>query len=307
MLTRALTRGGADALSRAGVSRDSEVAGGTCVWQSAICGRVGCPRHPPALDGAAAAIPISRLGGGGAGGGGITAGAVAEAEVFLPITPSPTQFHVDVEDDEDDTAERDSVSAASEGRGSVSPMPRAGWARPRADRMEPAEWGISPLPQISGGPSVLAAVSSAAPASAPQLPASPFNRIVLSGTALPAPPPPPPPPPPTPPMPLLDEGESDHESEETANLTTMFNSFTSSAATDERGGLSCLLGHHSQGSLEADDHDNFSPLLDLLQRFPVLFGKYVLDQLDPSARVSLARTGSAFQARADTRPRFGST
>jgi hypothetical protein len=35
-------------------------------------------------------------------------------------------------------------------------------------------------------------------------------------------------------------------------------------------------------------------LLDLLQRFPGLFEIYVLEQLDPTARASLARTGSAF-------------
>jgi len=42
------------------------------------------------------------------------------------------------------------------------------------------------------------------------------------------------------------------------------------------------------------DHDDFSPLLDLLERFPDLFLKEVLEQLDPNARVSLARTGGAF-------------
>ena len=43
-----------------------------------------------------------------------------------------------------------------------------------------------------------------------------------------------------------------------------------------------------------DDHDDFSPLLDLLQRFPDFFLKEVLERLDPTARASLARTGSAF-------------
>ena len=42
-----------------------------------------------------------------------------------------------------------------------------------------------------------------------------------------------------------------------------------------------------------DDHD-CSPLLDLLQRFPDLFEKYVLERLDPAARSLLARTGRAF-------------
>ena len=44
-----------------------------------------------------------------------------------------------------------------------------------------------------------------------------------------------------------------------------------------------------------DDHDHdFSPLLDLQQRFPDLFLKKVLERLDPTARASLARTGNAF-------------
>ena len=42
------------------------------------------------------------------------------------------------------------------------------------------------------------------------------------------------------------------------------------------------------------DHDDFSPLLDLLQRFPDLFLKEVLERLNPTARASLARTGVAF-------------
>jgi len=46
-----------------------------------------------------------------------------------------------------------------------------------------------------------------------------------------------------------------------------------------------------------DDGDNdFSPLLDLLQRFPDLFEKYVLEHLDPTARAELAPAGSAFLA-----------
>ena len=40
--------------------------------------------------------------------------------------------------------------------------------------------------------------------------------------------------------------------------------------------------------------DDYSPLLDLLQRFPGFFETYVLERLDPTARASLARTGSAF-------------
>jgi hypothetical protein len=42
------------------------------------------------------------------------------------------------------------------------------------------------------------------------------------------------------------------------------------------------------------NNDDFSPLLDLLQRFPDLFEKYVLERLDPAAPASLARAGSAF-------------
>ena len=53
------------------------------------------------------------------------------------------------------------------------------------------------------------------------------------------------------------------------------------------------------GGADADDHDHDEttfppPLLDLLQRFPDLFEKFVLERLDPTARASLARTGSAF-------------
>jgi hypothetical protein len=47
------------------------------------------------------------------------------------------------------------------------------------------------------------------------------------------------------------------------------------------------------GGQNNDDND-FSPLLDLLQRFPDLFEMYVLERLDPTARASLARTASAF-------------
>jgi hypothetical protein len=43
-----------------------------------------------------------------------------------------------------------------------------------------------------------------------------------------------------------------------------------------------------------DDRDSSPPLLDLLQRFPDLFLKEVLERLNPTARISLARTGSAF-------------
>ena len=43
-----------------------------------------------------------------------------------------------------------------------------------------------------------------------------------------------------------------------------------------------------------EDHD-YSPLLDLLQRFPGLFEKYVLKRLDPAARASLAGAGSVFR------------
>ena len=51
----------------------------------------------------------------------------------------------------------------------------------------------------------------------------------------------------------------------------------------------------SAGSDDDDvDHDDFSPLLDLLQRFPDLFLKEVLERLDSTARALLARTGSAF-------------
>jgi len=50
----------------------------------------------------------------------------------------------------------------------------------------------------------------------------------------------------------------------------------------------------SAGGDDNDDHDDFSPLLDLHQRFPDLFQTYVLERLDPTARASLTRTGSAF-------------
>jgi hypothetical protein len=42
------------------------------------------------------------------------------------------------------------------------------------------------------------------------------------------------------------------------------------------------------------NHDDISPLLDLLQRFPDLFLKEVLERLGPTARGSRSRTGSAF-------------
>jgi hypothetical protein len=41
--------------------------------------------------------------------------------------------------------------------------------------------------------------------------------------------------------------------------------------------------------------DNSPPLLDLLQRFPDFFHKEVLERLDPTARASLAGTGSVFR------------
>jgi len=44
-----------------------------------------------------------------------------------------------------------------------------------------------------------------------------------------------------------------------------------------------------------DDNDDSCPLLDLLQRFPDFFHKEVLDRLDPTARASLAGTGSEFR------------
>jgi len=49
---------------------------------------------------------------------------------------------------------------------------------------------------------------------------------------------------------------------------------------------------------EGDNNDNndFSPLLDLLRRFPDLIEQYVLKRLDPIARAWLARTGGAFHA-----------
>jgi hypothetical protein len=50
----------------------------------------------------------------------------------------------------------------------------------------------------------------------------------------------------------------------------------------------------SAGRGDDDDHDDFSPLLDLLQRFPDLFLKELLERLFPTARGSLARTGIAF-------------
>jgi hypothetical protein len=47
-------------------------------------------------------------------------------------------------------------------------------------------------------------------------------------------------------------------------------------------------------AVDVEVNDDLSPLLDLLQRFPHLFDKYVLERLDPAARADLARTGSAF-------------
>jgi len=45
---------------------------------------------------------------------------------------------------------------------------------------------------------------------------------------------------------------------------------------------------------EGVDSSPSPPLLDLLERFPDLFLKEVLERLDPTDRASLARTGSAF-------------
>ena len=51
----------------------------------------------------------------------------------------------------------------------------------------------------------------------------------------------------------------------------------------------------SDGGDEDHDHDHdFSPLLDLLERFPDLCKTYVLVRLDPIARASLVGAGSAF-------------
>jgi hypothetical protein len=57
---------------------------------------------------------------------------------------------------------------------------------------------------------------------------------------------------------------------------------------------------HGGGSANDHDHGNNNtssppPLLDLLERFPDLFEKYVLEHLDPTARAELARTGSPFR------------
>jgi hypothetical protein len=41
--------------------------------------------------------------------------------------------------------------------------------------------------------------------------------------------------------------------------------------------------------------DDYSPLLDLLEKFPDLFHKEVLERLDPTARISLAGAGSVFR------------
>ena len=49
------------------------------------------------------------------------------------------------------------------------------------------------------------------------------------------------------------------------------------------------------GDDDGHDHDDVSPLLDLLQKFPDLFQKYVLERLDPFDRATLARAGSAFR------------
>jgi hypothetical protein len=43
-------------------------------------------------------------------------------------------------------------------------------------------------------------------------------------------------------------------------------------------------------------NEDFSPLLDLLQRFPDFFHQEVLERLNPAALASLAATGSAFRA-----------
>ena len=46
----------------------------------------------------------------------------------------------------------------------------------------------------------------------------------------------------------------------------------------------------------ADDDNTFSPLLDLLERFPDLFAQKVLQHLDPIDRTFLAQAGSACRA-----------
>jgi len=50
---------------------------------------------------------------------------------------------------------------------------------------------------------------------------------------------------------------------------------------------------HPAGGDDHDDSSSSPPLLDLFERFPDLFEKYVLERLDPTTRASLARTGSA--------------
>jgi hypothetical protein len=50
-----------------------------------------------------------------------------------------------------------------------------------------------------------------------------------------------------------------------------------------------------------EDHD-FSPLLDVLQRFPGIFHEEVLERLDPTARAALAASGSTFRETVYPRP-----
>jgi hypothetical protein len=51
-----------------------------------------------------------------------------------------------------------------------------------------------------------------------------------------------------------------------------------------------------EGQGGGSDHDTFSPLVDLLERFPDLFAQKVLAHLDPIDRTFLAQTGSACRA-----------
>jgi len=56
-------------------------------------------------------------------------------------------------------------------------------------------------------------------------------------------------------------------------------------------------GHGGGADLDDnDDNDTFTPLLDLLERFPDLFAQEVLRHLDPVDRTFLARAGGACRA-----------
>jgi hypothetical protein len=61
------------------------------------------------------------------------------------------------------------------------------------------------------------------------------------------------------------------------------------------GGIEPSLAALSLADGSEDDDDLYSSLLDLLERHPELFVAQVLERVDPTARASLARVGSAFR------------